>query len=125
MRKLRWKLRWQEAFIQRFVVLPDDVFSFLCEQGTEVNARVRIEDDRKTVAEHALWYEESLPTETILAGVVWCDKVYGKDPNVSIENMMKEFCSSAQDLQLGGKASVGKGQVRCLFSNGGQDHAQK
>ena len=30
---------WQKVFKERFLVVPDDVFAYLCETGTEVNAR--------------------------------------------------------------------------------------
>jgi CRISPR-associated protein Cmr4 len=42
---------WREAFIRRFAVLSDVVFDFLTQTGTEVAARVRIDDDTKTVAD--------------------------------------------------------------------------
>src|SRR5262249_1415243 len=51
---------WQEAFKQRFAVIPNNSFDFLSKTGTEVNARVRIAPERKTVEQGALWYEESL-----------------------------------------------------------------
>ena len=70
---------WQDEFKRRFAILPDVVFDFLTETGTEVNARVKINDETKTVADKALWTEESLPAETILAGVIACDRVFGRD----------------------------------------------
>jgi CRISPR-associated protein Cmr4 len=93
---------WQSVFKQRFAVVHDDIFTFICETGTEVDARIRIDDAKKTAARRALWYEESLPVETILAGTVWCDKVYG---NLKPEDLMNEFCDSSKgsfDLQIGG-----------------------
>ncbi|MDR1620921.1 MAG: type III-B CRISPR module RAMP protein Cmr4 [Synergistaceae bacterium] len=110
---------WQKIFKERFAVVNDDLFTFFCETGTEVNARIRIEDNTKTVAEGALWYEEYLPVETILAGVIWCDKVYGgSEDKPTAEQLMEKFCDSKKplDLQIGGKATTGKGRVRCMFS---------
>lgn len=117
-RLARWVFNdqpWQEAFKQRFTIIPNDTFDFLSETATEVQARVRIAQDSKTVESGALWYEESLPAETILAGVVWCDKIF---PSTSITQaqLMQEFCSAERRLQIGGKATVGKGQARCIFS---------
>lgn len=111
---------WQLAFKQRFAVLPNDSFDFLTETGTEVNARVRIAPERKTVEKGALWYEESLPTETILAGIVWCDKIFPQN-SATQEQLMQKFCSTERErhLQMGGKATVGKGQVCCRFSGKG------
>ncbi len=107
---------WQRLFVERFVVLPDETFDFLTETATEVSARVQL-DDNKTATEGALWYEESLPAESLLCGVAWCDRVYGRNqPAASV--LMEAFCQAELALQVGGKASVGKGQVRCLFGTG-------
>ena len=107
---------WFDLFGKRFAVVSDDAFSFLAETGTEVAARVRIDPEKKIVAKGALWYEESLPAETILAGTVWCDRVFGPaGQKLTAEDLFKEFCSGEILLQLGGKATTGKGLVRCLF----------
>lgn len=106
---------WQNVFKKRFMILPDNSFDFLCETGTEVNARVRIDDEKKIVAKGALWYEESLPAETILAGVAWCDRVFGNN-GVTPQNILTTFCDSPISCQIGGKATIGKGQVRCHFT---------
>ncbi len=102
--------------------LPDTAFDFLCETGTEVHTRVRINDDTKTVAEGALWTEESLPAETILAGIVQCDRVFGRNgEDVTPKGLLDRFAKDALTLQIGGKATVGRGQMRCVFTpvNGG------
>lgn len=105
---------WRAEFRARLVVLPDDVFNFLSETATEVSARIRIDDERKTAAGQALWYEESLPAETILAGLVWCDRSYDGNRHQP-EALVARYCSRELALQIGGKATVGKGRVRCVF----------
>jgi len=112
-------LAWQQEFIRRFVILPQDSFDFLCETATEVNARIRIEPEKKIVVAGALWYEESLPVETILGGLVWCDRSSIK--GITERDILASYCQQNIDLQLGGKASVGKGRVRCLFSQGDEN----
>lgn len=101
---------WQAEFIKRFAITGGGTFDFLCETATEVSARVRIDGDTKTVQKGQLWYEEYLPAESILAGIVWCDKVYV--PNVTGDDLLRDFCSEARTLQIGGKATTGKGRVR-------------
>lgn len=59
---------WQDMLKKRFCIVSDDLLSFLLETATEVSARIVINDESKT-AEN-LWYEETLPTETILSGLV-------------------------------------------------------
>lgn len=106
-------------FVKRFVILPDDVFNFLCETGTEVVAHIKIDSKTKTVARGALWYEESLPAEAILFGVTWCDKVYGGKH--SPDELLAQYASGEKTLQFGGKATTGKGIVRCIFDVKGGD----
>lgn len=109
---------WQAIFRERLVIVSDDIFTFLCEAGTEVSAHIRLAEETGVVAKGALWYEEALPVETLLAGTVWCDRVY-REKNASDEltkeKLLERFCSQPLGLQIGGKASTGKGQVRCLF----------
>ncbi len=116
---------WQGLFKERFAVLSDNCFNFLAQTGTEVSAHIRIDPERKIVSKGALWYEESLPAETILAGVAWCDRVYSnRGPNA--EKLLACYCPvTSMDIQIGGKATVGKGRVRCLFSEfpAGENHA--
>lgn len=107
---------WCRMFTERFAVVGDDVFTFLCKQGTEVNARIRIDGGTGVVKKGALWYEESLPVETILYGEVWCDRSYIE--TVKPDDLVQKFCSKPLDLQMGGKASTGKGLVRCIFADG-------
>ena len=115
---------WQAIFRERLAIVSDDIFTFLCEAGTEVGAHIRIAEDLGTVAGGALWYEEALPVETLLAGTVWCDRVYrskdnekGANGDLTKEKLLENFCSRPLELQIGGKASTGKGQVRCLFES--------
>jgi CRISPR-associated protein Cmr4 len=113
---------WQQQFKRRFTVVADAAFDFLCETGTEVHTRVRIDDNTKTVAEGALWTEESLPAETILAGIVQCDRIFGRNgEDITPSGLLDRFAKDTLTLQIGGKATIGRGQVRCVFTpvNGG------
>jgi CRISPR-associated protein Cmr4 len=112
---------WCKEFRKRFVVLPDTAFDFLCETGTEVHTRVRIDDELKTVAKGALWTEESLPAETILMGLIQCDRVFGRNgEDITPQGLLDRFAPLKPEkpliLQIGGKATVGRGQVRCVFT---------
>ena len=102
---------WQTLFKQRFAILPDGVFDFLAETATEVRARIRIDPERRTVAKGALWYEENLPAESILYGVVGAERARHKDINATAEDMLRDIPQGPIRLQLGGKASVGRGQI--------------
>lgn len=108
---------WRDLFPRHFAVVADDVFNFLCETATEVNARVKIEAETKTVAGGALWYEEALPAETLLAGLVSCEWVAKQA--YSPGELLNGYCEGELTLQMGGKATTGKGMVRCVFQAGG------
>lgn len=102
---------WHSEFVKRFAVVSGDTFGFLSETGTEVTARVRIDAENKTVKKGQLWYEEYLPAESILAGLAWCDKVYAS-PGTGEDALLATYCASLPALQMGGKATTGKGRVR-------------
>jgi len=101
---------WRDMFIQRLAVLPDTVFNQLCKVGLEVATRVRIDEETGIVADGQLWTEELLPPETILAGLVTCA---GKEH----AEILNQFAQQPAHLQIGGKASVGRGRARVLFGN--------
>lgn len=105
---------WLVNFLRRFVVLPDEIFGFLAETATEVQAHIKIDPDFKRVVTGALWYEESLPAETILAGPIW----YDPPRNAANGNAVRErFLGLLADrvVQMGGKATTGKGRIQFRF----------
>lgn len=102
---------WQTELQGRFCIVPDDVFTFLLDTATEVIARIAMENDRKTVREGGLWYEEALPTESILMGLTLANPV--KKANTSVQEIFTTLETLTQTtLQLGGKATVGRGLCR-------------
>ena len=87
---------YQNDFDAQRAGRPDSAFDFLCETGTEVNTRVKINEDTKTVVDGALWTEESLPSETILAGIVQCDRVFGRNgEDITPARLLDRFATGA------------------------------
>lgn len=109
---------WQDIFKKRLVVLPDTNLDFLSRTAMDVQAHIRLDPASKTVAKGGLWYEENLPSESILTGLCWVDPVCerGNDPTTRAD-IEQTFLSNADGihLQLGAGATVGKGQVRLVF----------
>jgi len=104
---------WRDAVEKQICVVHDDIFSFLLETSTEVVARIKLKDEEKTVQQGGLWYEESLPAESILWGLVSATPV--KVGNTVTQPT--EICDRIAELvqkpfQLGGKATVGRGVCR-------------
>jgi len=104
----------------RLCIVHDDVLSFLLTTATEVFARVRLEPGQKTVAEHALWYEEALPAETLLAGLVLAQTTYDrKKVCYTATQALDELAKvSGRTLQFGGKATIGRGLCQVRIAGG-------
>jgi len=96
---------WQAALTARLCVVSDDVFSFLLETATEIIARISMDEKTKTAATGALWYEEALPTETVLASLVVAE------PRQSSSNDIFTLIQTltSKPLQFGGHATIGRG----------------
>ncbi len=88
---------------ERLCVVSDDVLAFLSETATEVTAHVRLEPDKKTVVNGALWYEETIPAETLFTSFV-----------ISKTGEGLAALQGRPYLQIGGKGSVGRGLLRVV-----------
>lgn len=111
-----------DTFTKRFVVVDDDTMAFLWETATQVDTRVRIDGETRTVARGALWLEESLPPETLLIGLLAADRSRKKDSNLTPSAVLDTALPKEKTLQFGGKATVGRGRCRMipLDSPGGE-----
>lgn len=106
---------WQTELIKRFVILPDDVFSFLADTATEIRTRIKIDRNTRIVAQGALWTEENLPCETVLWGVFGVSEARDKSGNPA-ENVSKLLPKQELPIQIGGKHTVGRGLCRLLIA---------
>lgn len=118
---------WRSVLTSRFCILHDDVLSFLLSTATEVIARIRMkresttledgtvrESSTKTVADGGLWYEEALPAETVLSGMVVATPV-----KASVDTVFSTIRTLVQSpLQLGGNATVGRGLCQIYLVGG-------
>lgn len=106
---------WRAHLAARLLLLGDDDYNYLAKVAIPVVARIRMDDQTKTVAQGGLWYEEYLPAETMLSA-----------PLIAMPRRSdaEQLLGLAQELvggtiQLGGKASVGRGLVRMTLGSGG------
>jgi CRISPR-associated protein Cmr4 len=104
---------------ERLCIVHDDVMSYLLKTATEVVARIRLNNETKIVEAGALWYEESLPTESVLVSLLMCGK--GRSNKHAMEAV--EVHKTLMDLtdkarQFGGKATVGRGLCRLYLKSG-------
>src|SRR6266545_1293781 len=114
--------KWRKALTERLCVLSENVFNFLLEHGTEITARIGLEEKTKTVASGALWYEEALPAETILSGLLVAVK--GKAAPKEVFETIDDILTRHKVVQLGGKATVGRGLCSISLDNDGKGAAE-
>ncbi len=120
---------WREKMRTDLVVLSDDDFRDFVTLSTEVIARIKINQETGTVQEGALWYEEYLPSDSILYSLALTTPIFqenGADKGIfqltdqekeekhdESKKVMEFFEDGLPDvIQLGGNATIGKGIVR-------------
>jgi CRISPR-associated protein Cmr4 len=101
-------------FQRRFVVVDDETMTFLWEAATQIDTRVRLRAETRTVAKGALWVEESLPPETLLIGLFAAEQSRREGVRRSAEQILASALPAEAVLQFGGKATVGRGRCRIL-----------
>jgi CRISPR-associated protein Cmr4 len=108
----------RDLFARRFALVDDETMTFLWETATQVDTRIRVDHTTGTVADGALWTEESLPAETLLVGLMSAtaetsprnDK--DKLGEEELLNVALPARSTGEIIQLGGKATIGRGRCR-------------
>ncbi|MFN2495998.1 MAG: hypothetical protein ABR608_08840, partial [Pseudonocardiaceae bacterium] len=84
------------------LIVEDSTISGLAKMGTDVVARVQLEEKAKKVAN--LFYSEHLPAETVLAAVL-------AGPASHLDRLAELLDN--KPLQLGGDETIGKGVLWC------------
>lgn len=99
----------------QLVIVSNDMFTYLANQATPVNAHIAIKDDgTKTVTKGALWYEEILPPETVLYVPLMIQASRRNNKFLTATEILellktKVFTGTTVWLQLGGNETVGMG----------------
>lgn len=94
---------------RQITVLTDDEFSYFANYGLQVNARNQLDKDTK--ASKNLWYEETLPPDSIFYSLLLARP--GKEEFL---DDIKGLFAGRPYLQIGGNESVGQGwcSVKCI-----------
>ena len=116
---------WQKKIKKSLVVLSNEDFRDFVDLSTEVIARIRINQKTGIVQKGALWYEEYLPSDSILYSLALTTPIFREDDNEKgifkskhqDEEESKRVMRFFEDglpsiIQLGGNATIGKGIVR-------------
>lgn len=103
---------------EQLAILSNDDFAYLARYALPVNAH-NVLNERK-VADN-LWYEETLPPDTVLyAGIAATDSRM-KDESLGAADVMDTFCELFQEkpwLQVGGNETVGMGWCHVSIKEG-------
>lgn len=119
---------------RQLVIVDDDTFKCFCDSATPVNAHVRLNSESKTVERGALWYEETLPPETVLYAPMSAqsarkyrvdEATQTRTPEMSAQEILaavtQTLFKDRPYLQLGGNETVGMGWCRVKIITAAED----
>ncbi|UAA40367.1 type III-B CRISPR module RAMP protein Cmr4 [Paraneptunicella aestuarii] len=119
--------------VNEMVIVRDEIFGHLCTHAVPITPHIRINSKTGTVVDGALWYEESLPAESILywplsLSPVGRSELSNKDIADYVNNTVlgqdessSTHPASAPYVQIGGNETVGMGwcKMELLFKDAG------
>ena len=97
---------------KRLIIVSDDMFTHLTQAAVPINAHIALESETKSTCDGALWYEETLPPETLLYVPLVASKSRRRDHELEARKVMDkvtDLFSAKPYLQLGGNETVGMG----------------
>ena len=103
---------WQTKVTQSLILLPDNDFRDFAQNSTEITTHVRLEPDKKTVAQGALWTQEAIPSDALFVVPVVARK--GRNDDKMNALAVQRALTSAyptERIQLGGDETTGQGIV--------------
>ncbi|MGL6260382.1 type III-B CRISPR module RAMP protein Cmr4 [Vibrio sp. WXL210] len=103
---------YRDELQANLTIISNDHFNYLCRAAIPLQARIAINSQTKVVVDGALWYEESLPPETIMYNCLSFSSGRGR-LTMAAEQVSdlfdKHLISSRNYLQVGGNTTVGMG----------------
>lgn len=92
---------------KQLLIMSDDDFAWFARYGLPIYARNVLE--KETKKSRNLWYEEHLPADTLMYGIVAPRS--GSDGGKTLNDLLDEL-TKLQYLQIGGDETVGRGICR-------------
>ena len=98
-------------------IISDEYFSMLVETGTEVQARIKLSEQKTS---ENLWYQELVSSNTVFYTIIsmmderknGSDKKKAEDMIKSLKDVLCEF------IQIGGDETLGRGWTRLVWQEG-------
>ncbi|MHA1265533.1 MAG: type III-B CRISPR module RAMP protein Cmr4 [Candidatus Helarchaeota archaeon] len=114
----------KEKLNKDMIIVSDTIFRDIVSLTTEVVARIKIKPETGTVQRGGLWYEEYLPTDTLMYSLILIPNRLNYLKPEDVETEIKKY--SGKPLQMGGDETIGKGFVRIkLFGKEDAKNAQE
>lgn len=106
----------KEKLAQQLAIVSDDLFAHIAQFATPVTPHIAIDNATKTVKSGALWYEETLPPDTVLYLSLAASSSRRKGAEIAASQIMAHtlslFPAEKPYLQLGGNETTGMGWCR-------------
>ncbi len=102
----------EKQLAKQLVIVSDDSFAHIVSHATPVNAHISIESQTKIVRDGGLWYEETLPPETLLYIGLSAQAARKERPEMTASEVLNSVLGNFKEkswLQLGGNETVGMG----------------
>ena len=106
---------------ERWFLVSDEHFQFLAENATEVQPRIALGPNKTTDDGGNLWYQEVLPSETLLYTMVFAAaerKANGQGLDDAAVLQKAESLKTAGYIQMGGDETLGRGIFEMAWVNG-------
>ncbi len=109
--------------LKQLVVMNNNDFADFCRTATAVTPHIAIDNKTKTVQAGALWYEETLPPDTLLYVMLLANAARnGASPALSDAGVLGEvtgmFEGERPYLQIGGNETLGMGWCKVKQAKG-------
>jgi CRISPR-associated protein Cmr4 len=117
---------WRQTLSESLCILPEDAFRDFTLYATEVQTHIKLNPDKKTVENGALWTAESLPIDTVLYVPLVAQKSRYDKNELSPDQVLKKITApDANDkhkgitrINFGGDETTGQGYVAVKFMGG-------
>lgn len=106
--------------LTRLLLVSDELFNYLVTFSTEVQTQIKIDAETGTTTTGSLRYEELLPADSVMYGMVKYENALSGDADLQVaqvrglvEDVVKDY------MQLGGDRTLGRGICRLNWLRGG------
>jgi len=115
----------RQKFERHLVLIGDNTFSYLVQHATQVTARIALNEQKTTTGDGGnLWYEETIPVDTLFTLLVLPDRPHDQGGGAPSSGQVRRIFLDLVTgdpffLQLGGNETVGQGWCALRVLEGG------